>query len=399
MGNISWCSSEGASSMFDPILFGISILIGGLFVLIRFMFAKLTKDDKGVYEAKYMAGDLIMSILLSIILLALFTDITSTNLPLIQGVLDTGLKDLGTSFYVYGDTVGDESLLCRSAEYLSLAAAHSFQLFKFAVWVSSTLTEISSIQFSDQIPTFVPNTRTITRSYSPYSSPYYISGDLMGSAQRIMQVCIFSNVSQYFLLYLFLQLVSFVPYIVVMRHLPFMKGFGNVMFATIFTFVVIFPIVLYIEGYVFHLPLPYKTSNNALLDFSSLTNFQGPYTLTDSGSVLGKPVDMMKTLSKMALDHLNPGSVITSLEDTMENSYAYNFAHVNVTKGQYLLYNKGTLKTLVNYSKLKSALSMTFITAGFITIINLLTIGASIKALQIMLGDADSAMEMFIRWV
>ena len=182
---------------------------------------------------------------------------------------------------------------------------------------------------------------------------------------------------------------------VVFRTLPFTKGFANLLLAIILTFLVILPILLYGESYVFH-PPTLSDVENIIIGKAYV-----PFELPGISDVYDN------ILSNQLKEKFNSFSLIVdSPFKEAVSVFGRSFSEGGVKDtllARYSITPQGDLvlagTVIANYWSVVLLNARTLVNSAFLATINLLAAAVSIKTLQIMLGDTDSLIEVMLRWV
>jgi hypothetical protein len=369
-------------------VFGFSILLGFLFILIRYLVAITTNDERGIVEAKYLTGELILSIIIVLIIAAILNHATTARgdnnvfIWLIKQAAKASSPSL-TPFSLDND----KALHCNGLEYLKKMVNSTMVLYKVNLWVAMVMGQLSTFGYTiSPVFAFIQFISIQLSGLQPLS---YVGSEWRNEfferANLLLNGSIMPLIAQFYILFFFsnTELLKLFPLIIVFRTIPVFKGLGNVLFSFIVSFIIVLPLILSAENYVFKLDV----------DTSSFTGYNDK--LNNFGLLLGKPIKEATTLSLGVMG--DSWSWSSNVEYHPATHYLITkFFNLDVDNKKFKLDDK----VVVNYEALMRKNAEAFVKAAFLSVINLIALVVSIRSLQILFGDTtENLFEMFMRWV
>ena len=374
------------------LLIGIGAMIGFLFILLRYMVAHVNSDEYGLAESKYMAGDLLLSLVLAIVIINL---ISVVNDPSDNIVVNSANKLFSTTnpYIQNADITGHPSVFCIAKEYLLNTSARSFFAYKFGKWAEGQMAVVQSSSVSFNRAMILPTYLSVKSAVQLLPGLASFKGDIGGRASFILSYAVLPNLSQFYLFSIFSaqgSILSLLGLAVAFRHIPFLKGFGNVLFSLVVTFALFLPLMVFLESYIFIPPGPsqYLSLTDASLHNKALQ--MQPVFFT------GSAASKISTLQQMVTQSVGQsfaGSLVP-LSNMFYLSYSEDTHHTSLYSR--LMFSNELIVDITGYIQESSK---TLINAAYLATINLLATAASIKMVQQMLGDSNSIVDMFVKWV
>ncbi|MEM4295871.1 MAG: hypothetical protein QXS91_03635 [Candidatus Anstonellales archaeon] len=375
----------------DMSIFGFSIILGFLFILIRYLFAEVVNDERGKMEAKYLTGELILSIIIVLFMAAILNHATSQTdnnnvfIALVNNVSSSVSSSSQQNLASFG-TSQSGSLTCKALAYLKNMSANAMDLYKANLWAAMVAGQLSTFTYS--INAAIAFTEYISINLNDLRPMGYLGKNLekefSSQASNILNVAVLPLISQFYILMLFVnnELLKLFPLIILFRVIPVFKGFANVLFSVIVSFVIVMPLIIYAESFIF------KLDN---LNVNSITEYTD--NLNAFSIVLNKPVKEAVEISKGVISQSWPlGSESNPLTLYLEDVY------FKVDKDNKVF--KFRDKALIKYDELMKKNARVIVAAAFLSAINIIALVVSIRSLQLLFGDTtENLFEMFMRWV
>ncbi|RME79006.1 MAG: hypothetical protein D6769_03485 [Methanobacteriota archaeon] len=367
-------------------LYGATVALG--FVIIRYLVAAIANDERGRYEAKFLFGELLLGLILTVATSMVIEHLANTQMSnnIVALSIDGIMGNLGASNSDY--IVSSDNFLDSSLSYIMKVSAYAIDVYKMDMWIAMNAGAFSTYNVNYNAAELFPNLISIRQAFFPVSNlgQAWLS-DFTGKANLILQVAAFANLSQYYVVSLFTapSIAGLLALSLMFRTLPFMKGFSNLLLSIIITFLIIMPITFYGESYVFHPPIVSNEISDVTDYISSYNSFS--LILPEPSVEARRVIGASQRTGAASIPSIFSQRFYVSTNGGHEVFMADNDGLINSQGDKFAVYDKAVE---IN--------SKTNINAAFLAAINLLVAAVSIKTLQIMLGDSDSVIEVFLRW-
>ncbi len=363
---------------------GLSMVFVTIFVILRYLFASITNDERGKVEARFIFADAFLTAVVVIVIGVILEHATKEKggNNIFVALIDNANSAAGLSSSPFGGS--SESLQCNAINYLKNMIKETMTVYKMNYWASMAMGSLQYFSYSLNADFMFWLILSIQiGGISPFAG---IASDwashFKNSANLILNAAIMPLISQLYILALFSsQYIGIIlPVVVFLRPFPIFKGFAHLLLSVLLTFAFVYPFMLYAESYIF------KLEN---INAGSITSYTEDFN--NFRVIFSDPVKMAAELSL--------GALTTSGD--LKKSPAQLFIAEN-----FILEKDGGIKykyknnVIVNYTELNKINAKVLVNVVFISTINLIAIVVSIRVLQIFFGDTtENLFEMFMRWV
>jgi len=347
-------------------LSSMSVIILALIVT---MLGKLMSNRKMEMWSSNMIYDVITTLIISGIFVTLFSAFSSdiVGSPWIQGLT------IGTGTPQYFDS--SKCVFGNAMSYLGTATTYTLNVARLAIWANANMEVLISTTRTQP---------TIGMGFGSYTSnlggqPLYpslvkVRDMISGVLNLAIMTAITANTAQLFLLKMVLSpiLLSLLAFAIVLRPIPMFKYFSNSIISLMISFMLIFPLVVALEGMIFGI------TQDDIDDIYDATTYQDEakdYNVKMVGDDWGN----------LLLEALMSGVFSKKWEVKSESDVG-----LVVKEGSNYLIKTGPLMQSAYHA---------FFYSSFILAINVISIVAGTKAIATLMDEEESLMEMFIKVV
>jgi hypothetical protein len=367
MGYTDFGMCSGFTSDIFVLLILSSISVIFLSVLVT-MLGKMMNNRRMEMWSSNMVYDVITTLIIAGLFITLFAAFSSNELGSAWALSLTTVSggsspSFSSSACVFGNAMS----------YLAETTRYTLNVANLAIWANANMEVLTSTTKTEP---------TIGYGFAYYNSnlvgqPMYpdisrVRDMISGVMNMAIMVAITANTAQLFLLKMVLSpiLLSLLAFAMVLRPIPMFKYFSNSIISLMISFMLVFPLVVTLEGMVFPNP--------------NINTMYGSATSFDEAA--------KKSNVQMVSDSFGQ-----LLLQALINNLADKWTVWVDTNGGLAVHSGSDL--FISTSALMKGAYNAFLRSSFILAINVISIVAGTKAIATLMDEEESLMEMFIKVV
>ncbi len=369
----------------------LSFMIAGLFYLIYYLISKILEYEKGIIVIKENVKELIVfSTVLFVVSLVIqfFASGSSGLLASILNLIQT------SSNPQYMDP---HACLYKNAEaYLIKNIEFSSYVLKYSVWFKGFLDYLTSFRYSNCVSWegclgSTGGTRLANIPLNPGLSTFQ---SIMGSVVYMLYNAVTTGATQLVLLHIISgnSLFILMSLSIILRVLPPTKYLGNIMVGTLITLTLIYPFIVFIEGYAFRIDYQGNINDHVRKEFFKYADGDFKGIINDEEELNKLKKNTLKEFTK----HIVPLKPFTSSNKPTESFMIK--ANPQANAGLCLVkHSKDKESTLVCIGSILNLTYFSFIYSVFTLSMNLIIMIVSVKSIVVLLGERDSLIDLFMK--
>jgi hypothetical protein len=347
-----------------------------LSVIVR-MAGQITGNRRMELWSGNMMYDIVVTFLIAGAILALYSAFGSNTVGTlwVPSMANVSASSSETPYFNGGACVYGNAM-----SYLAAATDYTINVAKLSIWANGNMENLISATNTEPTLTQGFGYYTSTLAQQPIYPSIVKAKGMLGSVMSLaVMSALTADTAQMFLVEMVLSPIMFslLAFAVILRPLPVFKYFANSVIAVLISFMLIFPLMLTVEGMVFKVPLPDTVYDS--------TDFK------DDAKSMTFSNNFGEIISQSLLNGLLGGSVplIDWKMDTGGKGLRVVCAGV--------LCPHGNPSVLVDVYGLLEDMYNSFFISAFILSINSISIAAGSKAISTLMDEEESLMEMFIK--
>jgi hypothetical protein len=377
------CNLSTSALSFNTLAISCAAVL--MLAVILSMAGKITGNKRMELWSGNMLYDIVITFLIAGAIIVLYSAFGNTAPYNVGSLWVPSMANTTVSSSVtYFD--GTQCVYGNAMSYLAAATKYTINVAKLAIWANGNMENLISATKTEPTLTMGFGYYTSTLAQQPvYPSIVKVKG-MLGSVMSIaIMSALTADTAQMFLLKMVLSPIMFslLAFAVILRPLPVFKYFANSVIAVLISFMLVFPVMVTLEGLVFKVPDASTVYDSTDFDDEAKgmifgNNWQDLLSQALLNGLLGGNSVMMDW-------HMDPNG--SGLKVVCEGLLCPHMVCRGITCTSVLIDVYGLLEDVYN----------AFFISAFILSINSISIAAGSKAISTLMDEEESLMEMFIK--
>ncbi len=384
--------------MLSPTTLAISCVAVLMLSAILRMVGKMTGNRRLELWSGNMLYDIVLTFIIAGAIIVLYSAFGSNT---IGSPWVPSMANVSTGTPTYFD--GSKCVYGNAMSYLAAATTYTINVAKLSIWANGNMETLISATKTEPTLLLGFGYYTSTLVNQPIYASIAKAKSMLGS---IMNIALMSSMTadtgQMFLLRMVLSpaMFSLLAFAVILRPLPVFKYFANSVIAVLISFMLVFPMMLTVEGLVLKAPDPSTLHGLTDYDWNDVKGmkFIGGMKEMISQSILNGLFNLIYLYCpECAVLDVKPPTA-----DWVMDTGGHGLRVV--CNGLLCTHVTCTLdippkctSVLIDVYGLLEAVYSSFFLSAFILSINVISIAAGSKAISTLMDEEESLMEMFIK--